>query len=118
MDVAAGEFLGFLNLNWQLATMLVVGGVLIYLGIAKDVEPVLLIPIGTGILLANIPLSGLVDEGGVFALLRQVGIDTELFPLLIFVGIGAMIDFGPFLERPYTVLLGAAAQFGIFFALL
>ena len=114
MDVAAGEFLGFLNLNWQLATMLVVGGVLIYLGIAKDVEPVLLIPIGTGILLANIPLGGLVDEGGIFGLLRQAGIDTELFPLLIFVGIGAMIDFGPFLERPYTILLGAAAQFGIF----
>ncbi len=114
MDIAAGEFLGFLNLNWQLATMLVVGGLFIYLGIAKDVEPVLLIPIGTGILLANIPLSGLVDEGGVFALLRQVGIETELFPLLIFIGIGAMIDFGPFLERPYTILLGAAAQFGIF----
>jgi len=114
LDIAAGEFLGFLNLNWQLATMLVVGGILIYLGIAKDVEPVLLIPIGTGIILANIPLGGLVDEGGIFAILRQAGIDTELFPLLIFVGIGAMIDFGPFLERPYTVLLGAAAQFGIF----
>ena len=114
MDITASEFLGFLNLNWQIVTMLIVGGLLIYLGIAKNVEPVLLIPIGTGIMLANIPLGGLVDEGGVFALLREAGIKTELFPLLIFIGIGAMIDFGAFLERPYTILLGAAAQFGIF----
>ncbi len=114
MDITASEFLGFLNLNWQIVITLIVGGLLIYLGIAKDVEPVLLIPIGTGILLANIPLGGLVDEGGVFAILREAGIKTELFPLLIFIGIGAMIDFGPFLERPYTILLGAAAQFGIF----
>lgn len=113
MDITASEFLGFLNLNWQIVTMLIVGGLLIYLGIAKNVEPVLLIPIGTGIMLANIPLGGLVDEGGVFALLREAGIKTELFPLLIFIGIGAMIDFGAFLERPYTILLGAAAQFGI-----
>ncbi len=114
MDITASEFLGFLNLNWQIVITLIVGGLLIYLGIAKDVEPVLLIPIGTGILLANIPLGGLVDEGGVFAILREAGIKTELFPLLIFIGIGAMIDFGPFLERPYAILLGAAAQFGIF----
>ena len=114
MDISANEFLGFLNLNWQIITMLAVGGLLIYLGTAKNVEPVLLIPIGTGILLANIPLGGMVDEGGLFAVLRKAGIETELFPLLIFIGIGAMIDFGPFLERPYTILLGAAAQFGIF----
>jgi oxaloacetate decarboxylase beta subunit len=114
MGIAAEDFLGFLSLNWQTVVMLVIGLVLIYLGIAKKVEPVLLIPIGTGIVLANIPLGGLVESGGAFALLRQMGIDTELFPLLIFIGIGAMIDFGPFLERPYTILLGAAAQFGIF----
>jgi sodium ion-translocating decarboxylase beta subunit len=114
MDIPLSDFLGFLNLNWKIAIMLAVGGLLIYLGIAKGVEPVLLIPIGTGIILANIPLSGLVDEGGFFAVLRNAGIETEFFPLLIFIGIGAMIDFGPFLERPYTILLGAAAQFGIF----
>jgi len=114
MDIAVSEFIGFLNLSWQAITMLAVGGLLIYLGTAKNVEPVLLIPIGMGILLANIPLGGMADEGGFFAVLRKAGIDTELFPLLIFIGIGAMIDFGSFLERPYTILLGAAAQFGIF----
>ena len=114
MDISASDFLGFLNLNWQIVLMLAIGGFLIYLGTAKNVEPVILIPIGTGILLANIPLGGMVDEGGLFAILRKAGIQTELFPLLIFIGIGAMIDFGPFLERPYTILLGAAAQFGIF----
>ncbi len=114
MDISASDFLGFLNLNWQIVLMLAIGGFLIYLGTAKNVEPVILIPIGTGILLANIPLGGMVDEGGLFAILSKAGIQTELFPLLIFIGIGAMIDFGPFLERPYTILLGAAAQFGIF----
>src|SRR4030042_1396987 len=114
MDISASEFVGFLNLNWQIVIMLAVGGLLIYLGTAKNVEPVLLIPIGMGILLTNIPLGGMVDEGGIFAVLRKAGIETELFPLLIFIGIGAMIDFGPFLERPYTILLGAAAQFGFF----
>ncbi|MCX8103266.1 MAG: sodium ion-translocating decarboxylase subunit beta [Candidatus Bipolaricaulota bacterium] len=108
------ELFGFLQLNWQIATMLVIGGLLIYVGIVKKVEPVLLIPIGVGVIMANIPLGGLAEEGGLFALLKRVGIDTELFPLLIFIGIGAMIDFGPFLERPYTIFLGAAAQFGIF----
>lgn len=108
---------GFFSLDWQTLVMLAIGGILIYLGIAKNVEPVLLIPIGTGIILANIPLGGVTDRGepkGVLFMLREAGIDTELFPLLIFIGIGAMIDFGPFLERPYTILLGAAAQFGIF----
>ncbi len=112
--MAPGDFLGFLHLNWQIVIMLAVGGLLIYLGIARHVEPVLLVPIGIGIIMANMPLGGLSDEGGFFALLKKVGIETELFPLLIFIGIGAMIDFGPFLERPYTILLGAAAQFGIF----
>jgi oxaloacetate decarboxylase beta subunit len=114
MGIAAGDFLGVLNLNWQTTVMLAIGILLIYLGIAKKVEPVLLLPIGVGIILANIPLGGVVEEGGILGTLRKAGIDTELFPLLIFIGIGAMIDFGPFLEKPYTILLGAAAQFGIF----
>ncbi|HLF50405.1 MAG TPA: sodium ion-translocating decarboxylase subunit beta [Methylomirabilota bacterium] len=112
--MAEGELLGFLALTWQAAVMLGLGGLLIYLGIARQVEPMLLVPIGMGIILANIPLGGLTDAGGFLAVLRKAGIDTELFPLLIFIGVGAMIDFGSLLERPYTVLLGAAAQFGIF----
>jgi oxaloacetate decarboxylase beta subunit len=114
MDNATGEFLGFLNLNWQAVAMLVVSGVLMWLGIAKKVEPVLLVPIGFGCMLANIPLGGAAEAGGFLAVLREAGIHTEIFPLLIFIGIGAMIDFEPFLQRPYTILLGAAAQFGIF----
>ena len=109
-----GELLGVFALTWQAAVMLGLGGLLIYLGIAKQVEPVLLVPIGMGIILANIPLGGLTEAGGFLAVLRKAGIDTELFPLLIFIGVGAMIDFGSLLERPYTVFLGAAAQFGIF----
>jgi len=114
MDNATGEFLGFLNLNWQAVAMLVVSGVLMWLGIAKKVEPVLLVPIGFGCMLANIPLGGASETGGFLAVLREAGIHTEIFPLLIFIGVGAMIDFEPFLGRPYTIFLGAAAQFGIF----
>jgi len=114
MDIATGEFLGFLHLTWQAVAMLVIGGVLIWLGIAKKVEPVLLVPIGFGCILANIPLGGAAEAGGFLAVLREAGIHTEIFPLLIFIGIGAMIDFEPFLQRPYTIFLGAAAQFGIF----
>jgi len=109
-----GELLGVLALTWQATVMLGIGGLLIYLGIARQVEPVLLVPIGMGIILANIPLGGLTDADGFLAVLKRAGIDTELFPLLIFIGVGAMIDFGSLLERPYTVFLGAAAQFGIF----
>jgi oxaloacetate decarboxylase beta subunit len=112
--MATGEFLGFLNLTWQALVMLVIGGVLVWLGIAKKVEPVLLVPIGFGCILANIPLGGAAESGGFLAVLREAGIHTEIFPLLIFIGVGAMIDFEPFLQRPYTILLGAAAQFGIF----
>jgi len=112
--MATGEFLGFLNLSWEAVAMLVISGVLMWLGIAKKVEPVLLVPIGFGCMLANIPLGGAAEAGGFLAVLREAGIKTELFPLLIFIGIGAMIDFEPFLQRPYTIFLGAAAQFGIF----
>ena len=114
MEITMGEFLGFLSLTWQTATMLVIAGVLLWLGIARKVEPVLLVPIGAGCLLANIPLGGASEAGGFLAILEEAGIQTELFPLLIFIGVGAMIDFEPFLQRPYTILLGAAAQFGIF----
>jgi len=112
--VADSGLLGIAALTWQAAVMLALGGLLVYLGIARQVEPVLLVPIGTGVILANIPLGGLTEPGGLLAVLRATGVDTELFPLLIFIGVGAMIDFGSLLERPYTVFLGAAAQFGIF----
>ena len=114
MDISASEFLGFLNLDWQIVIMLVIGCVLLWLGIAHKVEPVLLVPIGIGCILANIPLGGVAEKGGFLAILSDAGIHTEIFPLLIFIGVGAMIDFGPFLSQPYTILLGAAAQFGIF----
>lgn len=94
--------------------MMIVGGALIYLAIAKEYEPVLLLPIGVGAILANIPLTGMTQEHGLFHILYQAGIANELFPLLIFIGVGAMTDFGPLLENPFTVLLGAAGQFGIF----
>lgn len=113
-----GGFFGVIQ-DPKTLVMMAIGGVLIYLAIKKNIEPVLLLPIGLGIILANIPFSGTHEEGiGIFWLLKEAGIKTELFPLLIFIGIGAMIDFGPLLERPYTVLLGAAAQFGIFGTLL
>lgn len=114
MEITGGDFLGFLNLSWQAVVMLLIAGVLIWLGITHKVEPVLLIPIGAGCMLANIPLGGATEAGGFLAVLRDAGIHTEIFPLLIFIGIGAMIDFEPFLQRPYTIFLGAAAQFGIF----
>jgi len=100
--------------------MILVGGVLIYLAIKKEFEPVLLLPIGFGAILANLPLTGITDaaDGGFLGVLYQAGIKTELFPLLIFIGIGAMTDFGPLLENPKMALLGAAGQVGIFGTLL
>ncbi len=98
--------------------MMAIGGLLIYLGVAKQYEPVLLIPIGAGAIMANIPLTGMTDADGIFGILYAAGISTELFPLLIFIGIGAMTDFGPLLENPRMVLMGAAGQFGIFGTLL
>ena len=109
---------GFANLTVGQVVMIIVGGVLIYLAVAKEYEPVLLLPIGIGAIMANIPVTGMTEPDGLFGILYNVGIKNELFPLLIFVGVGAMTDFGPLLERPYTVLLGAAAQFGIFGTLL
>ncbi len=98
--------------------MICVGLVLIYLGIFKKFEPLLLIPIGYGAILANIPLAGIADPGGILYYIYEVGIVTGIFPLLIFMGVGALTDFGPMIANPKTILLGGAAQFGIFTTLL
>jgi oxaloacetate decarboxylase beta subunit len=100
------------------ALMILIGAVLMALAIIKQYEPVLLLPIGFGCVLANIPLTGMTEGMGLFAVLYKAGISTELFPLLIFLGVGAMIDFSPLLAQPKMVLLGAAGQFGIFGTLL
>jgi len=100
------------------AIMLLIGGTLLYLGVKKNVEPLLLVPIGFGCVLVNIPMSDLMEPGGLLRILYDMGISNELFPLLIFVGIGAMIDFGALLENPKILLFGAAGQFGIFLTLL
>jgi oxaloacetate decarboxylase beta subunit len=104
--------------GWPNLIMLIVAGILLYLAIKKDVEPLLLVPIGFGCLLVNIPLGEMMDKGGILRFFYDFGIITELFPLLIFVGIGAMTDFGPLFENPKILLLGAAGQFGIFLTLL
>ena len=109
---------GLTHITWQSMVMIGVSFVLFYLAIVKDYEPLLLLPIGAGCMLANLPLSPLMDEHGMLKILYQVGVENELYPLLIFVGIGAMTDFGPLLENPKFVLLGAAGQFGIFMTLI
>ena len=119
------EFLiqGITQITWQQILMWIIGGVLIYLAIAKDMEPSLLLPMGFGAILVNIPMSGVLNqvlEGigpvpGIIDWLFEVGIGaSEMMPLLLFIGIGAMIDFGPLLSNPRLLLFGAAAQFGIF----
>lgn len=113
----SGLAAGFLNLDLPGVVMMLVGGGLLYLGIGKDIEPLLLVPIGFGCILVNIPLAGLMEPDGFLRTIYDFGVMTELFPLLIFVGIGAMTDFGPVLENPVTFLLGAAGQFGIFITL-
>lgn len=112
-----GLIAGFVHLHWSNPIMMVVGGLLLYLGIKKGFEPLLLVPIGFGAILVNIPLAGLMEEGGFLKIIYEAGVLTELFPLLIFIGIGAMTDFGPLLENPKIFLLGAAGQFGIFITL-
>lgn len=109
---------GIASLTWQAVVMMIVGGVLIWLAIKYEYEPLLLLPIGLGCILANIPGTGMLDEGGLLKVLYDAGIENELFPSLVFIGIGAMTDFGPLLENPKYVLFGAAAQFGIFGTLL
>jgi sodium ion-translocating decarboxylase beta subunit len=105
---------GLANFTLGNAVMITAALILIYLAVFKEIEPVLLLPIGFGCLLANIPLAGMTAAEGVMGVLYDAGIKTELFPLLIFVGVGAMIDFSPLLAQPRMVLLGAAGQFGIF----
>ncbi len=133
-----------LNVTWQQIVMWAIGGILIYLAIKKEMEPTLLLPIGFGAILVNLPLSGAITryfqgetaisqaaynkllaegatdisvEEGALTTLFEAGIANELFPLILFIGIGAMIDFGPLLSNPKLMIFGAAAQFGIFFTL-
>lgn len=113
---------GITSITIPQIVMMVIGALLMYLGIKKEYEPTLLVPMGLGTILVNFPGSGVltqvvngVEQEGVFDALFNFGIGTELFPLLIFIGIGAMIDFGPLLQNPFMLLFGAAAQFGIFF---
>ncbi|MCD6122299.1 MAG: sodium ion-translocating decarboxylase subunit beta [Spirochaetales bacterium] len=108
---------GIVAITWQNIVMIGIGGLLIYLGIAKQYEPLLLIPIGFGAILVNLPLTGLMEDTGLLHYF-YFGIQAGLFPPLIFLGIGALTDFGPLLSKPSTFLLGAAAQFGIFGTLL
>lgn len=112
------------NLTWQMVAMWGIGGILIWLGIKKEMEPTLLVPMGFGAIFVNLPLSGAVTQTidgilteGPLDILFNSGISNELFLLLLFVGIGAMIDFTPLLANPTMMLFGAAAQFGIFFTL-
>jgi oxaloacetate decarboxylase beta subunit len=105
---------GLAGVTWQSVVMIAIAGVLLYLAIARDYEPLLLLPIASGAILANLPLSPMVGEHGLLTILYDDGVANELFPILIFVGIGAMTDFGPLLENPRMILLGAAGQLGIF----
>lgn len=108
---------GIYNFTPGQIVMIGVGGLLIYLAINKGFEPLLLIPIGFGGILANIPVAEISGPDGLLGILYHAGIETGVFPLLIFMGVGAMTDFGPLLARPSLMILGAAAQFGIFFTL-
>ena len=119
MSAILSLFGNFSNLDWKMVVMWIIGAILIYLAIKKDMEPALLLPMGFGAILVNLPMSGVLTENlksgeGVIDVLFKAGIDTELFPLLLFIGIGAMYDFGPLLANPKLMLFGAAAQFGIF----
>ncbi len=116
--IPSGLFANFLQLGWQDLVMIVVGLILIYLAIVKEYEPVLLLPIGFGCVLANLGMAASPDGDGFLSVLYRAGIESEIFPLLIFIGVGGMIDFSPLLSQPYLALLGAAGQFGIYGTLL
>jgi len=116
-----GLFAGLLYMTWKQLVMIGFGAILIYLAIRKEYEPALLLPIGFGAILVNIPFSAAIDQGateGALSIFYRAGILTEIFPLLIFVAIGAMIDFSPLFRKPVLILFGAAAQFGIFFTMM
>jgi oxaloacetate decarboxylase beta subunit len=117
MEAFKALFGNLANLDWRMAVMWLIGGILIFLAIRKQMEPTLLLPLGFGTILVNLPLSGVVGPEGAITTLYNAGIANELFPLLLFIGIGAMIDFGPILSNPKLMIFGAAAQFGIFFTL-
>ena len=124
MQEILGLFSNAGNITWQMVAMWIIGGVLIYLGIVKKMEPSLLVPMGFGAVLVNLPMSGAVTQmingvvtEGPLDTLFNTGIANELFLLLLFIGIGAMIDFTPLLANPLMMLFGGAAQFGIFFTL-
>ena len=117
MDLS-GLLGGMLTITWQQAVMVAVGGLLMYLAIAKKYEPTLLLPIGFGCMLGNLPVSAyMIGPEGLFGVLERAGIETELFPLLIFLGVGAMMDMRPLLSQPIFVLMGALGHLGIFAAL-
>jgi len=109
---------GLANFEWGQLLMIAVGGLLLYLAIARKFEPLLLVPIGFGAVLTNIPVAGLAGPDGLLHYIYTVGIETGVFPLLIFMGVGALTDFGALIANPRTLMLGAAAQFGIFLTLL
>jgi len=109
---------GFVNWEWQQLIMVAVGVMLIYLAIKKQFEPLLLLPIGFSTILSNVPIAGMADPGGLLYMIYQVGIETGIFPLLIFMGVGALTDFSALIANPRTLLLGAAAQIGIFATLI
>jgi len=121
-----GLMVGLTAMTWQMLVMMIIGGTLIFLAVKKNYEPTLLLPIGFGAILANIPFSSVLDQTestgqvveGALSIFFRVGILTEIFPLLIFVAIGAMIDFSPLFRNPKLLLFGAAAQFGIFFTMI
>ena len=105
---------GLANFEWGQVLMMIIGLGLLYLAIVKKFEPLLLMPIGFGAILTNIPIAGFTEIGGLLHYIYYAGIDTGIFPLIIFMGVGAMTDFGALIANPKMLLLGAAAQFGIF----
>ena len=109
------EASGFAALTWQNIAMILVSFVLFYLAIVKKFEPLLLLPISFGMFLVNLPLAGLMDEGGVINIMSY-GVKSNLFPCLVFMGVGAMTDFSPLIANPISLILGAAAQLGIYVA--
>ncbi len=116
MEILYENFLSlFVGDGWKYVVMWAIGALLIFLAIKKDMEPTLLLPLGFGTIMVNLPLSGAIGPEGPLQTLFDAGIANELFPLILFIGIGAMIDFGPVLSNPKLMIFGAAAQFGIFF---
>ncbi|WP_275097522.1 sodium ion-translocating decarboxylase subunit beta [Sedimenticola hydrogenitrophicus] len=115
---ALWQSMGIANMTWGQLLMMLVGCLLIYLAVARKFEPLLLLPIGFGAILSNIPEAGIAQAGGLLYYIYSIGIETGVFPLLIFMGVGALTDFGALIAMPSTLFLGAAAQFGIFATLI